>query len=371
MARAYYNENDPFAAAWLRELIKDNLICPGYVDERSIEEVKSEDLSDYTQHHWFAGIGTWSYSLRCAGWSDDRPVWTGSCPCQPFSAAGKRKGFGDKRHLWPTWFRLIREYRPDTIFGEQVASKDALTWFDTVSADLEREGYAIGALDTCAASVGAPHIRQRLYFVADSRRERGARWRNVRDMGEAKIGNKGKSGQRERLRNTVDDSRTDGFVADSSNTRRPQEGKYGSRPPLFPSRSPERSGIESVVNAESEQVGVSGCTREPRTADIELGQSVLAGLEGLSGNGDESNESGRHREEPDRPTSEAGATNGFWADAIGLPCRDGKARPTKPGIQPLAHGTPNRVGTLRGAGNSIVAPQAQAFIESYLEVIGT
>ena len=74
----YYNENDPKAAAWLRELISRGLIAPGIVDERSILDVRSTDLSGYAQCHFFAGIGGWSYALRLAGWPDDRPVWTGT-----------------------------------------------------------------------------------------------------------------------------------------------------------------------------------------------------------------------------------------------------------------------------------------------------
>ena len=164
---AYYNENDPKAAAWLRELIARGHIAPGVVDERSIEDVTADDLAGFVQCHFFAGIGVWSYALRLAGWPDDRPVWTGSCPCQPFSLAGKRKGTSDERHLWPAWFWLIDQCRPRIVFGEQVSSKDGLGWLDIVSADLEGAGYAIGALDSCAAGVGAPHIRQRLYFGAE------------------------------------------------------------------------------------------------------------------------------------------------------------------------------------------------------------
>jgi DNA (cytosine-5)-methyltransferase 1 len=164
----YYNENDPKAAAWLRELIKDGHIANGIVDERSIKDVQPNDLTDFTQCHFFAGIGGWSYALRLAEWPDDRPVWTGSCPCQPFSDAGQKGGTKDKRHLWPDFFRLIRERRPSTVFGEQVASKDGLAWLDIVSADLESADYAVGAADLCAAGVQAPHIRQRLWFVADS-----------------------------------------------------------------------------------------------------------------------------------------------------------------------------------------------------------
>lgn len=165
---AYYNEIDPFAAAWLRNLIDAGCIAPGVVDTRSVEEVTANDLKGFTQCHFFAGIGVWSYALRCAGWPDSRPVWTGSCPCQPFSQSGKRRGFNDPRHLWPTWRQLIKECAPYVIFGEQVASKDGLTWFDAVQLDLEEAEYAVAVIDLCAAGFGAPHIRQRLFWVADA-----------------------------------------------------------------------------------------------------------------------------------------------------------------------------------------------------------
>ncbi len=75
-AAAYYNEIDPFAAQWLRNLIAAGHIAPGEVDERSIEDVTPDDLRGFTQCHFFSGIGVWSHSLRLAGWPDDRPVWT-------------------------------------------------------------------------------------------------------------------------------------------------------------------------------------------------------------------------------------------------------------------------------------------------------
>ncbi|HBW3369532.1 TPA: DNA cytosine methyltransferase [Klebsiella pneumoniae] len=167
-AAAYYNEIDPFAAQWLRNLIAAGHIAPGEVDERSIEDVTPDDLRGFTQCHFFAGIGVWSHSLRLAGWPDDRPVWTGSCPCQPFSAAGKGDGFADERHLWPHFFHLISERRPQHVFGEQVASGNANTWFDLVQADLEGVGYAFGLVPFTSAGIGAPHIRERAYWVAES-----------------------------------------------------------------------------------------------------------------------------------------------------------------------------------------------------------
>lgn len=164
----YYNEIEPYAAEWLRNLIAAGLIAPGDVDTRSIEDVRPDDLRGYEQCHFFAGIGGWSYALRLVGVPDDRRIWTGSCPCQPFSAAGKGTGFADERHLWPAFFHLICECRPERVVGEQVANN--LAWLDLVQGDLEGEGYAVGATIVGAHSVGAPHIRQRLYWVADAQR---------------------------------------------------------------------------------------------------------------------------------------------------------------------------------------------------------
>jgi DNA (cytosine-5)-methyltransferase 1 len=168
----YYNDNNPYAADWLRSLIAEGLIPSGDVDERSIVDVKGPDLDGYTQHHFFAGIGGWPLALQLAGWPSTRPVFTGSCPCQPFSTAGKGDGESDERHLWPEFRRLISECRPDVVFGEQVASQLGRTWSAGVRADLESLAYAVGVVDISAASLGAPHIRQRLYWVADSSSER-------------------------------------------------------------------------------------------------------------------------------------------------------------------------------------------------------
>lgn len=163
---ALYNENEPYAVEWLRNLSRAGHIAAGDVDPRDVRELRPDDVRGQRQVHFFAGLGGWSYALRLARWPDTLPVWTGSCPCQPFSQSGLKKGFEDERHLWPTWFSLIEKCRPAVIFGEQIAGPDGLKWLDLVFSDLEGAGYAVGAADTCAAGVGAPHIRQRLYFVA-------------------------------------------------------------------------------------------------------------------------------------------------------------------------------------------------------------
>lgn len=164
--KSFYNEFDPNAARWMRELIKAGQISQGEVDERSIKQLRGIDTDGFVRQHYFAGIGGWDLALNLAGWPRDRQVWTGSCPCQPFSSAGKRKGIEDDRHLWPEFLRLIAERRPAIVFGEQVASKDGRVWLTGVRSDLEALGYAVGAADLCSAGVGAPNIRQRLYWVA-------------------------------------------------------------------------------------------------------------------------------------------------------------------------------------------------------------
>ena len=221
---AYYNEIDPYAAAWLRNLIRDGHIADGVVDERSISDVKPEELFQFTQCHFFAGIGVWSHALRSAGWEDDRPVWTGSCPCQPFSGAGSRKGMADERHLWPHWFHLIEECRPPTVFGEQVASKDGLGWIDLVQADMEGSDYALGAFDLCSAGFGAPHIRQRLWFVADTDNPRSQGWipRGSDTQRQDQHGHVGRGGTIDGMDNAIGNGRNEGRFGDHGSNDRQQ-----------------------------------------------------------------------------------------------------------------------------------------------------
>lgn len=312
---AYYNEIDPYAVQWLKNLIAAGLIADGEVDNRSIEEVSPDDLKGFTQCHFFAGIGGWSLAARFAGWADDEPLWTGSCPCQPFSAAGKRGGTNDERHLWPVFFRLIKECRPSAVAGEQVASKLGYEWLTGVRSDLESEGYAVGAVDLCAASVGAPHIRQRMWWVADPS--------NVRSHGiKACDSSQGTLDQQRR-----DDADGRGLVrigmADptSSGCARSESERWKE------GEEPDRGGI---------WVGDSyGKRLEERESKSRLLQE-----EGLSSS---------------RQTVELSSQ---WGGSY-ISCADGKARRIEPSIEPLAHGVSNRMGRLRAYGNAIV-PQVAA-----------
>ena len=168
---AYYNDNDISICRWVKELIKAGIVLDGEVDNRPIQEVLSDDVKNFIQCHFFCGVLGWPIALGLADWPADEPVWTGSCPCQPYSSAGKQKGDADERNLWPEFFRLIRECSPVTIFGEQVKNAIGHGWLDGISADLESAGYACGAAVLGAHSVGAPHIRQRLFWVGNAERD--------------------------------------------------------------------------------------------------------------------------------------------------------------------------------------------------------
>lgn len=393
---AYYNEHDPFAAAWLRELIKANLIAPGEVDERSIEDVESTDLKGFTQCHFFAGIGVWSYALRNAGWPDDTPVWTGSCPCQGFSSSGKRGGFSDKRHLWPAWCRLIKKCRPHTIFGEQVASKDGLAWLDVVSADLEGKGYALGAADICAAGVGAPHIRQRLFFVADAedsdRRRTGNannRRRRIAEAGrpstvselaqsdrlESSNRRLQRGGRLGRIEEDAALGELDNALSHRRRTLRHHDGS-NERLVLHPASEPRGMvhSTEDRCRDDSHDTGNCRCSHEsqPEHEHPDSGHRDSEPTDQLAdpngGGCSVSRQTQSTRRHGDSVDVGRGPTNGFWRDAEWLYCRDGKYRPTKPGTPVLATGVTNRVGKLRGYGNSIVAPVAQAFIEAFMRL---
>ena len=344
-----YNEIDPFAAQWIRNLIKAGHVALGVVDERSIRDLAPADVAGHGQRHFFAGIGAWSHALRLAGWPDDLDVWTGSCPCQPFSAAGKRKGFDDDRHLWPAWFGLIRECRPAIVFGEQVASHDGLKWLDAVHADLEGAGYAFGAADLCAAGVGAPHIRQRLYFVAITDGERLERVRvQLRERGPQP---------------PLSASDRGGSVSELAESERERGGaRWLGKAPGRSSIESDRYGhaIESDRYGHAVLVGDACGARSGRDT-----RSVFS----TEGEGDRERCESRRVAYLTIPASVDGTTRGFWHPADWIACRDGKARPVEPGTFPLAHGAPSRVGRLRAYGNAIAPQVAATFIRAVMETL--
>lgn len=296
----------------------DGLIPHGDIDERSITEVEPGELASYTQCHFFAGIGGWAIALVLAGWPADREVWTGSCPCQPFSTAGRQKGKDDSRHLWPVWERLIRKCKPASIYGEQVANAIAKGWLDDVYSGLEAEGYAVAPAVLPATSVGSPQPRYRLWFVAHSSSRRLETESN---------------GEFNRKTSGIEQANIAGNASQS----------------VMANCDSKRFNLESVSTRQTWE----HLPEADRGGKNALGDAYRAGLQRWPLPAE------RGDKLPSRQASVAG-----WDDWEWRTCADGKARlvPTEPIIQPLVDGFKQRRWLLHATGDGIVPQLAADFI---------
>lgn len=403
---AYYNENNAFAAQWLRNLIEAGHIAPGFVDERSITDVNATELlGKYSQYHFFAGIGIWSAALRHAGWADDRPVITGSCPCQPFSSAGKGDGFNDERHLWPIFRNIVEKLGIRTVIGEQVASKIAEPWLDAVQTDLEALDYAFGALAFPASGVGAPHIRDRLYWaatrgfectgggVADAveigcrqgREYFGSDNGDKRDEATERRSGGASTAQLCSI-GRVDNTNIAGLQRHSGNGC--DQGRKAQGGSIAASSIPcglDNAELQHECTANTQQAGEVNAARS----------GEISGVGNNNGNGcvkgDIATKAGRYRSAIDAASGDdrPGPTNGEWSFCDWLSCIDGNWRAVMPDTWPMVDGHPFSLGRLRtngdgepvikaqgnrndrikGYGNAIVLPQAALFIESIMEIL--
>ena len=376
---AYYNEIDPEAAEWLRWLIERDMIPNGWVDETSICDVQPGDLDGYTQLHFFAGIGGWPLAARMAGWPDDRPIVTGSCPCQPFSVAGKGAGTADERHLWPDFFRIIRARRPPVVMGEQVAGKAGYGWFDGVAADLASENYASRYVDIPSCAVDAPHIRSRGYWIAVADADSEPRQQIARSAfgDEAAYGRAGRQQFQPNGDNRLpsNDEGRERDVADAMRAGRDASPLAGI------CRGEEISGsrhgcAERLHGVHSQLVSAEGKRRGEGRAEPEFrgGRATVAGADASIDLADADRERCEEqrgalaiREEQfcvERPASRNGS---FWSDGEWIACHDGKARRAKPGVSMLVDGLPGRVAAWRGFGNAINPVLAAEVIKAFLE----
>ena len=411
----YYNEFDSKTANWLKELIKQGLIPNGDVDTRSITEIKPHELNGYTQCHFFAGIGGWSLALQLANWDSTRHVWTGSTPCQPFSTAGKGLAQADERHLWPVFFNLIKECRPEYVFGEQVASAIGKGWLDGVSTDLGEEGYTCGSAVLGAHSVGAPHIRQRLYWVAHSTSGQREELRDARDMqseqsiqpascdsassGVAQPSDNGAGG------GPREAGRCGGESVDAwTESLRQAYGEAGSSG----ADSRSASGASGMADAEGKGRFRNGGIAERSDDEFQWRQArerqfcesepqglcTVSGLANPESSGYEGNDVQPIRREwaETRDVSHASGSGSasHWNNHTLIPCRDGKSRRIESGTFPLVNGlsrgvvpssdlgdeelqatAEQRIVRLKGYGNAIVPQVAAEFIAASIEAIAT
>lgn len=398
--RAYYNENDPFAAQWIRNLIGAAMIMDGDVDDRSIADVQPDDLRGYRQCHFFAGIAGWPWALRCAGWPDEREVWTGSCPCQGESIAGKKRGRDDPRHLWPHMFRLVRARRPAVVMGEQVARAAGTHWLDGVRSDMEGEGYAFRAAVVPSCAVDAPQRRDRLWWIGVDDTNAA---RELQSQGRVEI-------QRGRL-GYADDFDELANAEGIGSSARYAGTVQGCPIPEWPPQQPERRHGGNRELADAMRIGGQQVSGSPSCDEAAHGRARWVACEPNSdyvpgrhdesatgrGMGDthgtgrplgegQSSDARQERETPER--TDAG--DGFWSGAERIACHDGKTRRAKPGIPLLVDGVSgrvalaralgqasttlqddktliSRVGVWRGFGNAIVPQVAVEVIKAFME----
>lgn len=380
----FYNELDPGACNWIQNLMNAKLIPKGYLDRRSIKEVDVTErttVQKYTQAHFFAGIAGWPLALQLAGWPEEEKIWSASAPCPPFSSAGKKKAcpecsggvlipcpvrsghfvccicqhawFADERHLWPDFRRLVALHRPSAIIGEQVASKDGLVWFAGIRAGLEALGYAVGGTSMCAPATGAPHIRQRIFWVAVAQ-----------PVGQGE----GRSSQQEETRRGGD-----GPANNSTNSSMAHRDRFR----LCGRKEPnEKEPAESQVSRRTDAGRRAGG----------MGNSFMPGLSFQSRHGQIAGGS-----QPNRPAS----TPSAWSDFYVVECENSKRRRIGTGVGPLDYGIPakmehllprlqklsedpgrtikiarkNRIAQIKGYGNSIVPQLGALFVRACMDIL--
>jgi DNA (cytosine-5)-methyltransferase 1 len=245
-------------------------------------------------------------------------IITGGFPCQPFSVAGSRKGTDDNRHLWPEMFRIIKEFKPRWIIGENVRGivsiQDGLV-FETVCTDLESEGYEVQTFNIPAVGVGAPHKRERIWIVANSRCSvRGKQSsRNSESIG---------SGTFEKTERSTDTSE----ITRSS------------------------TGTETMANSESIRSGELGHISEEKR--IEGSNTTQSN----SSSTDVANTNSERQQEQCRPKSIQQEGNEFECDGSQERINWWEVEPD---VGRVADGLPGRVHRLKGLGNAIVPQIAE------------
>ncbi|MEI3921101.1 hypothetical protein V6R98_02355 [Agrobacterium sp. CCNWLW71] len=320
----------------------------------------------------------------------------------------------DERHLWPAFLHLIGECRPDIVLGEQVASADGLGWLDLIQTDLEAASYAIGAVDTCSAGSGAPHIRQRLRFSAYDIRSAAGRVQHT--ASDRRFERWTKSSQRSAF-----SGRGSMRLADQphvgqdfgSGLCRDEQGELGR---IVAPDDSGAIGLDDSLGARLERLG-GGYSSEAGQRERAAGSASETGeFGGLAHHDrvdgdragyragpqswqrdrpaairgfddtqrlahDDDDDQQRQRRDVGSPAGEGvrshsdgrvgtgfvgrikrpGPTNGIWRDADWLFCRDDKWRAVEPGTFPLVDGSAFRL----GSGSAFEGKSRQGMLKGY------
>jgi DNA (cytosine-5)-methyltransferase 1 len=340
-------------------------------------------------------------------------IITGGFPCQSFSVAGKRKGTDDPRYLWPEMFRIIQEFTPRWVIGENVKGltniQDGMV-FETVCTDLEGEGYEVRAFNIPAAGVGAPHRRERIWIVAHAKRynktneirrsyeeERRIQEEHRQDDSSSRLTSRTSSirqtnnghenvsnSNNTRNRTPEHEINKDGQKTDEGRQEQSQlkSSRYGedvenSRRTLQQGTELGEKNEDEVGEGYANQHQRSGSTSESNVAnaisrDVEAGRERQRGIRKESqGQGTSSDVTGSG--ETKRTEKKLANTNGERLEGFGQSSRqfsqkffasdnsEGQQRSmgqgwwsVEPNVGRVAHGVSGRVHRLKGLGNSIV-----------------
>ena len=259
-------------------------------------------------------------------------IITGGCPCQPFSVAGKQKGTSDDRHLWPEMFRIIQEFKPRWVIGENVKGLINLEngmVFETVCTDLEGEGYEVRAFNIPAAGVGAPHRRERIWIVAHAKRyneiQQIQRSNGTQDQIQSKCGQEDNT------------SRIFSRTSSIRQTNHRHEDMENSRRTLQQGTELREKNEDEIRKEDANQLERSSSTSEFNLAYTQ--SSNRDDYETISGNGES------QTQKVSRDGSSLSGEGSWWH--------------TEPDVGRVAHGVPGRVHRLKALGNSIVPQIAE------------
>mgnify|MGYP003146403911 CR=1 FL=1 len=272
-------------------------------------------------------------------------IITGGYPCQPFSIAGSKKGVEDPRHLWPEYFRLIKECRPTWVIGENVSGHIKLG-LDAVQEDLESEGYSLRTFSVSASSIGANHQRERIWTVAYSQRNYDSQQIKRVDGEESSL-------QKEHREN---DSTTRNFSGASAvrETRNEHADVEDAR---------RRSwGKQFTGNKESTGRGASEKTERSTNTDTSSGpgegtetMANTSSIKSHVGENIQHTSTGNGQGETGRESSSEEPNRNWWN--------------IEPDVGRVADGVPDRTHRLKALGNAVV-PQIPYYIaKSILEVM--